>query len=327
MNSRGTDLIIARMEPACRMLAEARDAQQARKVVSLAEAAEVYARKEKLGNEAVEYAMGIKAEALALMGDFLKQTPTNNGARGVGKSGVPPKNPTRAEMGCPDKKVNAAAVTVSDMKEKEPELFAKLAKGKSKPSAAIKQYKKKVAVEQIKVEPPPLPSGPFRVIVIDPPWHYEKRAGDPTHRADLPYPSMTLDAIKALDVASLAHTDSVLWLWTTNAHLSEAFGIAAAWGFTYKTLLTWVKDRMGTGDWLRGQTEHCLLCVRGKPVVNLTNQTTVLNGPLRNHSQKPEEFYTLVEALCPGSKVELFARAKREGWSQHGNELAKDTPA
>jgi len=57
---------------------------------------------------------------------------------------------------------------------------------------------------------------------------------------------------------------------------------------------------MGTGDWLRGQTEHAIMAVRGKPVVTLTNQTTLLHAPVRAHSQKPVEFYDLVESL--GSK-------------------------
>ena len=34
-------------------------------------------------------------------------------------------------------------------------------------------------------------------------------------------------------------------------------------------MLPWIKDRMGTGEWLRGQTEHCMLAVRGKPVILL----------------------------------------------------------
>lgn len=37
-----------------------------------------------------------------------------------------------------------------------------------------------------------------------------------------------------------------------DAHLFEPERIIEAWGFTYKTALTWFKDKMGTGDWLRG---------------------------------------------------------------------------
>ena len=82
-----------------------------------------------------------------------------------------------------------------------------------------------------------------------------------------------------------------------------------------------LSKQMGTGDWLRGKSEHCLMCVRGKPTIQLTNQTTVLAGPIRKHSQKPEEFYQMVEGLCPGAKMELFQRTPREGWIGHGNEV------
>jgi N6-adenosine-specific RNA methylase IME4 len=185
----------------------------------------------------------------------------------------------------------------------------------------VRQARAALHAEAIAREPPPLPEGPFRVVVADPPWGYEKRVGDPTHQGAIPYPSMSLEGIKALEVARLAADDAVLWLWTTNAHMREAYEVLDAWGFTPKTILTWVKPHFGTGDWLRGQTEPCLLAVRGQPVVTLTNQATVLHAPSRGHSRKPEEFYTLVESLCPGSKVELFARTPRPGWVQHGSEL------
>jgi N6-adenosine-specific RNA methylase IME4 len=178
-------------------------------------------------------------------------------------------------------------------------------------------------VAKIKLNPPPLPTGPFDVIVIDPPWRFEKRANDASQRGALPYPSMTIDDIKKLPVADRAGANCTLWLWSTNAHLREAFEIAEHWGFAYRTLLTWVKNRMGTGDWLRGQTEHCLMCVRGRPVVQLTNQSTHFTAPVRAHSEKPDEFYTLVESLCPGSKVEMFQRTARDGWIGHGDECGE----
>jgi N6-adenosine-specific RNA methylase IME4/ParB-like chromosome segregation protein Spo0J len=187
-----------------------------------------------------------------------------------------------------------------------------------KVDGVYRQLQKILRAEEIRHELSPLPTGPFRVIVVDPPWHYEKRADDVTQRAACPYPTLPTEAIEALPVAALAHEDAILWLWSTNAHLPEAFRVVEAWGFTYKTLLTWVKDRMGVGDWLRGQTEQCVLAIRGKPTVVLTNQTTLLEASVREHSRKPQAFYALVEALCPGSKVELFAREVREGWVAHG---------
>jgi hypothetical protein len=183
------------------------------------------------------------------------------------------------------------AEEVADKAKEEPEKYGKIAEDMRRTgnvNGAFKKLKKLQAAQKIKAEPPPLPKGPFRVLVIDPPWAYDSRASDATHRAANPYPSMTVEQIAALPVARMAHEDCVLWLWTTNAHLPHAFGLLRGWGFEHKTVLTWVKDRMGTGDWLRGQTEHCLLAVRGRPTVTLTNQTTVIRGPLREHSRKPD---------------------------------------
>jgi hypothetical protein len=42
------------------------------------------------------------------------------------------------------------------------------------------------------------------------------------------------------------------------------------------TMLTWAKNRMGNGLWLRGQTEPCILAVRGKPLVTLTLWAEIL---------------------------------------------------
>ncbi len=94
-----------------------------------------------------------------------------------------------------------------------------------------------------------------------------------------------------------SNEDSILWLWTTNHHMREAFALLDAWGFEQKTILTWAKDKMGTGDWLRGQTEHAIMAMRGSPIVTLTNQSTLLLAPARGHSVKPVEFYDLVERL------------------------------
>lgn len=185
---------------------------------------------------------------------------------------------------------------------------------------AYRKVQRAKAAAVIRSEPAPLPAGPFRVIVADPPWRYDGRADDLSHRSANPYPDMSTPEIMAMPVRDMAHDDAILWLWTTNAFMEHAFGIAREWGFEPRTILTWAKDRMGTGDWLRGQTEHCLLAVRGKPTVLLTNQTTLLRAPLREHSRKPDEFYALVEALCPGSKVELFAREARPGWALWGAE-------
>lgn len=184
-------------------------------------------------------------------------------------------------------------------------------------------------LKQVEVQEtiPSLPTGQYRTIVADPPWMYQSRADDETHRARNPFPSMPPHEIADMydkwepPLKDAFSDDAVLWLWTTNAHLEEAIFIMGYWKFDYKTMVTWVKDKMGLGDWLRGKTEHCLLGIRGKPTWTLTNQTTALIAPRREHSRKPDEFYAFVESLSPGPYLDLFARTERTGWEPWGNEV------
>jgi N6-adenosine-specific RNA methylase IME4 len=133
---------------------------------------------------------------------------------------------------------------------------------------------------------------------------------------------MTIGEICAVKVADIAHDDCILWLWVTNYYMRHGFEALAVWGFEPKTILTWDKGRLGNGDWLRGQTEHAILAIRGKPVVTLTNQTTLLRASWRGHSVKPVEFYELVESLCPAPRyADLFSRYQHsERWDCHGDE-------
>lgn len=217
----------------------------------------------------------------------------------------------------------AAAVVAAA--EREPERFGGLVEEMDR-CGRVNGVHKKLTVAQkaetIRKESPPLPGhGPYRVIVADPPWAYDNRAADPSPRSACPYPQMSIAEICSLPVGGIAHDDALLWLWTTNAHMREAFTIVDAWGFRHKTIMTWVKSKMGIGDGLRGQTEHCLLAVRGAPTVQLSNQTTVLHAPAGAHSAKPDAFYAVVETLCPAPRyAELFQRAARPGWDGHGDE-------
>ena len=172
--------------------------------------------------------------------------------------------------------------------------------------------------EQIeKIEKLPSPMGKYQVIVVDPPWSYEKRVDDVSHRGRSPYPTMSLEEIIAKSPPCC--DDCIVWLWTTNAFMHDAFHVLEAWDLEAKTILTWKKSKIGLGDWLRGQTEHCILAVKGYPIVSLSNQSTFLEGELREHSRKPDSFYRLVEELCHGSKYEMYGREEREGWIVSGD--------
>ena len=73
--------------------------------------------------------------------------------------------------------------------------------------------------------------------------------------------------------------------------------------------------------------QDCIVARGGKPTIRLAAQSTVLHAKARGHSRMPEAFYEMVEALCPGSKVELFARSCRKGWASHGDEVGRGVAA
>lgn len=134
---------------------------------------------------------------------------------------------------------------------------------------------------------------------------------------------MSLDDIKALPVAAVAAKDSVLLLWATNPLLPDALEVMAAWGFTYKSALTWCKNTFGTGFWVRGKTEHLLIGVKGKPALPSKAPASVVHLDNPGHSAKPRGFYPVYEALGGGPRLEMFARQRRDGWTSWGNQLSR----
>ncbi|AGZ61752.1 MAG: DNA Methyltransferase [Phormidium phage MIS-PhV1A] len=189
---------------------------------------------------------------------------------------------------------------------------------------------------------PPIPCKDYRLIVVDPPWSYSLRETDATHRGRCPYPSMSDEQILNLPIGAIAHQNSYLLLWVTNNHLPLGFRCLERWGFTYKSIFTWVKTtkasteekpiaNMGIGHYGRNCTEHFLIATRGNPGSftshGLTDIRNIIFAPRSKHSEKPPEFWTIADRLAEhldGPRIELFARSsglfKREGWDSWGAE-------
>ena len=101
-----------------------------------------------------------------------------------------------------------------------------------------------------------------------------------------------------------------------------------AWGFRYVTTITWVKDRIGLGQYFRGITEHCLFGVKGvmpyKVIDDKRQQgKTVIYAPKTTHSQKPVEMYSMIEKVSYSPYIELFARNTKGGWDSWGNQISE----
>jgi len=163
--------------------------------------------------------------------------------------------------------------------------------------------------------------GTHEVIVIDPPWPYGTEYNKDSRRVASPYKELSLEELEKFKLP--ASENCVLWLWTTHKFLIPAFNLLKIWEFDYKLTFIWDKIKLGMGSWLRCQVEFCLLGIKGKPKWNLTNERDILNIPRSKHSEKPVEFYNMIEKLCPtkGEYADIFCRKKRANWKCYGDEV------
>lgn len=214
-----------------------------------------------------------------------------------------------------------AKATLAKAERVAPEVVAKAERGEVTMRDVAKEVRRAEKAERVATiaeRQPTVADGLFATIAIDPPWRYDNvatRAAAADH-----YPTMSLDELAGLYIP--AADDSHLYLWVTNPFLRQGFDLLDAWGFTYKTTLTWAKPQIGLGNYFRSATEHVLFAVRGDLPTLTDNTPTWFSADRRDHSEKPDEFYALAEANSPGPRLEMFARRPRDGWSGWGNEAA-----
>jgi N6-adenosine-specific RNA methylase IME4 len=179
---------------------------------------------------------------------------------------------------------------------------------------------------------PGLKASEFNTILADPPWRFQNSTGKvaPEHKRLKRYHTMSFDAIRAMPIAAHAADRSHLYLWCPNALLEEGLSIMRSWGFKYKTNIVWYKirkdggpDGRGVGFYFRNVTELLLFGIRGKMRTLDPGRTQVnlISTRKQEHSRKPDGVYDIIEACSPGPFLELFARERRDGWTQWGDEL------
>lgn len=166
----------------------------------------------------------------------------------------------------------------------------------------------------------PIPEGKFDVILADPPWRYEFSETQ-SREIENQYPTMDLEAIKALKIP--ADANAILFLWATSPKLYEALQVMEAWGFTYRTGFVWDKEVIGMGYWVRVQHEHLLIGVKGSVPAPEPDRRypSVIRHRREGHSEKPDVVYGMIERMYPNGKyLECFARGTRSRWTSWGNE-------
>jgi N6-adenosine-specific RNA methylase IME4 len=208
------------------------------------------------------------------------------------------------------------ALTVA---EHDPALFDRVAAGALSASTAASKVRRALRDRAIG-NAPPLPEGPFALILADPPWSFG--SPDSEFAPDQHYPCMPLHEIKQLRIP--AADDCVLFMWAVNSLLPEALEVIRAWGFRYRNNLAWVKNGIGPGVWLRQRHELLLIATRGAigPPDPEERVDSVIEAGRGRHSEKPAEAQRRIEQMYPAlSKLELFARGEpRPGWQIWGNQ-------
>lgn len=174
-----------------------------------------------------------------------------------------------------------------------------------------------------------IPTGPFGLILADPPWRFRTYSGEsevPTQAED-PYETMTIEDIKGMPMDFTGGRDCVLVLWATAPLLPEALEVMKAWGFAYKTAGPWAKQSstgqkwaFGTGYVFRSAAEFFLVGMRGSPRIKSRSVRNLIVAPVREHSRKPDQMHDMCETLFDGPYLELFARQRRPGWTVWGNQ-------
>ncbi len=175
-----------------------------------------------------------------------------------------------------------------------------------------------------------LPTRKFGVVYADPEWKFETYSAETgmDRAADNHYATSSVEMIKARPVGDIAADDCVLFLWATVPMLEHALDVLNEWGFKYRSQFIWRKPKAGTGYWNRNRHDILLIGTRGKVPCPAQGEQwgSVITADLARHSQKPDNFYYLIEHYFPSlPKIELNARGvARDGWCAWGNETESD---
>jgi N6-adenosine-specific RNA methylase IME4 len=184
-----------------------------------------------------------------------------------------------------------------------------------------------------------LPLFAYDVVMCDPPWRWETYSAKGQEKSpEAQYGTMSFEEIEALRVGDLLAPGGVLFLWCTWPLIERQAAVMRRWGIEPKTGGAWAKRtpsgklRWGTGYTLRSVCEPFLIGslpdagLNGSSLTNLieTVDHALVDGIAREHSRKPEEAYSLLEALSPNARrADIFARQSRPGWDGWGTESTK----
>jgi N6-adenosine-specific RNA methylase IME4 len=172
----------------------------------------------------------------------------------------------------------------------------------------------------------------YSVFIIDPPYPKKKgglRKTRPNQDRKLDYETMSMDEIFALletNIFSVAMPEHAVFMWTIDQFLIDTEQRMEALGYKRHCRFIWDKTN-GVAPAFTVRYSHEYLIWFYKPSMikiefDMRGKfTTVFTEKAREHSRKPEYAYDMIEKLYKKeTKLDVFSREKREGWSQFGNQ-------
>jgi N6-adenosine-specific RNA methylase IME4 len=177
----------------------------------------------------------------------------------------------------------------------------------------------------------------YDIIVADPPYSYTGQQ-DKWGSAAKFYPTMELLDIYEVHPEKQLAKNGILFLWATSPLLHHAIWCIKEWNLEYRGMaFVWVKTKksdplvpvkaQGVRPSITKPTTEFVLAAsrvaKGRPM-KLYDESIcqVVLAPKQEHSRKPDEVQERIERMYPdATKLEMFARRRREGWDSWGNEL------
>ncbi len=162
-------------------------------------------------------------------------------------------------------------------------------------------------------ECPPIPrqpAGPYRTIVVDPPWpRGDLMRQNGTDDPGVTDTALTIDHIAGMKLPLAAN--GFVFLWTTEEHLLQAIKILERWTLSYRFTMVWLK---GGGIRPPNSSHHDVefVVVGAKGMPKFTSHWSIsavidepCDDPLASPSVKPKAFYDRVKRVVPGPMLEL----------------------
>lgn len=189
---------------------------------------------------------------------------------------------------------------------------------------------------------PPLPKQKYDIIYADPPWHYNgkmqfDKSSKDKHNIDLSkeifissasfqYPTLKTSELMRLSLKDISKPDCLLFMWSSSPHLQQAIELGNFWGFEYKTIaFVWDKMKHNPGQYTLSYCELCLVFKKGRipQPRGARNIKQLVRAERTKHSVKPIEVMQNIEKMFPTqTKIELFARQKKQGWESWGLDIS-----